>query len=115
MFLRLTTSGRKTGKPHLVELRFALADGKIYLSHDGKSSDWVKNLKKNAWVSVEVGSLTFDAIAKIVPTETPSRDVAIRVIHRKFKKPSDSQTAEERFSIATIVEVTPLLLHDPRK
>ncbi len=38
-FIYLITKGRKSGKDHEVELWFALSDGKIYLSHEGKHTD----------------------------------------------------------------------------
>ena len=65
-YIHLTTLGRKTGKPHEVELWFALGDGKLYLSHEGEHTDWMKNLAKNGKVSVKIGSLKFDVLAKIL-------------------------------------------------
>jgi len=65
-YIHLTTLGRKTGKPHEVELWFALGDGKLYLSHEGEHTDWMKNLTKNNKVSAKIGSLKLDASAEIL-------------------------------------------------
>jgi deazaflavin-dependent oxidoreductase (nitroreductase family) len=41
----LTTTGRVTGRPHEVEIWFAVADGVVYvLSGSGGRSDWCRNL-----------------------------------------------------------------------
>lgn len=41
----LTTTGRRTGKPHTVEIWFAVGGDVIYLlSGGGGSSDWCRNL-----------------------------------------------------------------------
>lgn len=63
-YIHLTVVGRKTGKPHEVELWFALSDGKVYLSHEGKHTDWMKNLAKNRQVTTKIGSLKFNATAR---------------------------------------------------
>ena len=65
-FAYLTTIGRKTGRPHRIEIWFALHDGRIYmLSGDGDRADWVKNIRKNGRVRIKVGSRTVEARARI--------------------------------------------------
>jgi deazaflavin-dependent oxidoreductase (nitroreductase family) len=57
----LTTVGRRSGKPHTIEIWFALSDGTLYLlSGAGDSADWVRNLRKTSAVRVRVGSRTVD-------------------------------------------------------
>ena len=46
-FIYLSTTGRITGKTHTVELWFAWRKGKVYLSHEGEQTDWMKNIQKN--------------------------------------------------------------------
>ena len=44
----LTTTGRKSGNAHEVEIWFGIQDGTLYLlSGGGDSADWVKNIKKS--------------------------------------------------------------------
>lgn len=66
-FSYLTTTGRKSGRPHEIEIWFGLEDATIYmLSGGGKKSDWVANLIAKPSVTVRIGDRTFNAIARIV-------------------------------------------------
>lgn len=51
----LTTTGRRTGRPHRIEIWYA-ADGDILylLAGGGGSSDWVRNLLAEPAVTVEI-------------------------------------------------------------
>src|SRR2546427_4300697 len=52
-YIRLETTGRKTGKPHHVLLRFVTAEGRIVVFPENNSAqDWVMNLKSNPNVRV---------------------------------------------------------------
>ena len=63
----LTTIGRVTGKPHEIEIWFAVDSGSIYLMSGGMDqSDWVKNLLKNPPVKVRIANHAFKATARIV-------------------------------------------------
>jgi deazaflavin-dependent oxidoreductase (nitroreductase family) len=65
-FAYLTTIGRKTGRTHRIEIWFAVADGHLYfLSGGGDKADWVKNIRKNGRVRVQVGTRTVAARARI--------------------------------------------------
>jgi deazaflavin-dependent oxidoreductase (nitroreductase family) len=65
-FAYLTTIGRKTGKPHRIEIWFAVAGRRLFLlSGGGDSADWVKNIRRNARVRIQVGSRTVAARARI--------------------------------------------------
>jgi deazaflavin-dependent oxidoreductase (nitroreductase family) len=57
-FCYLTTTGRRTGKPHTIEIWFALDQSTLFLlSGGGEDSDWVKNLQWEPAVSVRIGLL----------------------------------------------------------
>ncbi|MGI0091422.1 MAG: nitroreductase family deazaflavin-dependent oxidoreductase [Nitrososphaerales archaeon] len=107
-YIRLSTLGRKSGKPHIVELWFALADGKVYLSHEGKHTDWIKNVVKNERVDAKIGSVKFDALAKIVKEGAPSRDVGKKALYEKYYHPATKGVIDDWFSLSTVVELTPL-------
>src|SRR4029453_4300561 len=52
----LTTTGRVSGRPHTIEIWFALQDRTLYvLSGGGDRSDWVRNLLRHPEVSVRLG------------------------------------------------------------
>ena len=65
-FAYLTTIGRRTGRPHRIEIWFAIAGGRLFLlSGGGDKADWVKNIRKNGRVRVRVGTRSVAARARI--------------------------------------------------
>ncbi len=105
-FIYLTTRGRKTGKLHTVELWFALADGKIYLSHEGEQTDWMKNLRKTDSVSARIDSVKLDAKARIVG-EGSSRELGKKALYEKYYKPASKEVIDDWFELSTVIELTP--------
>jgi deazaflavin-dependent oxidoreductase (nitroreductase family) len=70
-FAYLTTIGRKTGKPHRIEIWFAVDGRRLFLlSGGGDSADWVKNIRRNARVRIRVGSRTVASRARIARAGT---------------------------------------------
>lgn len=66
-FAYLTTTGRKSGRPHRIEIWFALENGLIYmLSGGGDRADWVQNIKKDGKVRIQIRTRTAAARARIV-------------------------------------------------
>ena len=83
-FCYLTTIGRKTGKPHTIEVWFARENGILYLlSGGGASADWVRNLRKTPAVHVRIGSRTVAAKAREV-TATDEDALARRLLDEKY-------------------------------
>lgn len=80
--VEITTTGRKTGKPHARPVWFVVEDGKIVVQagKEGKS-DWYRNLKKNPTVTVRQGEYQFRTRA--VPVEDAKR---VDAIHQLFLK-----------------------------
>jgi deazaflavin-dependent oxidoreductase (nitroreductase family) len=65
-FAYLTTFGRRTGRPHRIEIWFAVDGGRLYLlSGGGDRADWVKNIRKKGDVRIQVGTRTVSARARI--------------------------------------------------
>ena len=83
-----------------------LGDGKLYLSHEGKHTDWMKNVAKNGKVSAKIGSLKFDASAKILK-KGRSRDIGARALYEKYYQPAKKEVIDDWFSLSTVVELTP--------
>jgi deazaflavin-dependent oxidoreductase (nitroreductase family) len=66
-FCYLTTTGRITGRPHEIEIWFALVPERraLYvLSGGGYRSDWVKNLRRNPEVTVRIADERFAGLAR---------------------------------------------------
>ena len=58
--VEITTTGRKSSKPHTKPVWFVYDQGHFYLQSgkEGKS-DWYLNLKKNPQLSLKIGALSF--------------------------------------------------------
>ena len=106
-YVYLTTQGRKTRKSHTVELWFALAGDKIYLSHEGERTDWMKNALMNKKVGVRIGSLNLDAVARIAEEGSTSREEGKRSLYEKYYGPTTKDKLDDWFSLSTVIELTP--------
>jgi deazaflavin-dependent oxidoreductase (nitroreductase family) len=83
-FCYLTTTGRKSGRPHEIEIWFGMNEATIYmLSGNGRSSDWVANLKANPSVAVRIGDHTFQGSARAV-SEKREDGLARRLLLEKY-------------------------------
>ncbi len=86
-FCYVTTVGRRTGRPHTVELWFA-ADGRtLYLLAGSHRCDWVRNLEANHHVGVRLAGQHYPAVARLVESGTDEDRVARRLILAKYEKP----------------------------
>jgi deazaflavin-dependent oxidoreductase (nitroreductase family) len=83
-FCYLTTRGRVSGRPHRIEIWFALDGDTLYLLSGGReSSDWVKNLRTTPEVTAELGGEIFAGHARIVAE--PDEDQRARtLVHDKY-------------------------------
>jgi len=69
-FLYLTTTGRKTGRPHEIEIWFVASGGNLYvLAEHFRKAQWVKNIERNARVRVRIGGREASAIARVLDSE----------------------------------------------
>lgn len=82
----LTTRGRKTGKPHQIEIWFGMNGRSIYLLSGGMDkSDWVRNLRKDPNVAVRISEHNFLATARIV-TDKAEESQARELLADKYKE-----------------------------
>jgi deazaflavin-dependent oxidoreductase (nitroreductase family) len=80
----LTTTGRHTGRPHRIEIWFALSNGVVYLlSGAGDRSDWVRNLTISPDVGIEIGGEQRTRRARIV-TDPDENEAARRLLVGKY-------------------------------
>jgi len=88
-FCYLTTTGRVTGRPHTIEIWFALHEHTLYmLSGGGVNADWVKNLLHSPEVTVRIQGVHFTGRGRIV--EQAEEDaLARRILVAKYQ-PRDS-------------------------
>ena len=63
-YLYLTTSGRKTGLPHEIEIWFVVHGGSFYVfAEQFHRAQWVRNIARNPRVRVRVGDSDLEASA----------------------------------------------------
>jgi deazaflavin-dependent oxidoreductase (nitroreductase family) len=81
----VTTTGRVTGRPHRIEIWFGLHGQTMYLlAGEGQKSDWVKNMRVQPVVTVEVGKRTFSAKSRLVSDEHEDA-LARRLLATKYQ------------------------------
>jgi deazaflavin-dependent oxidoreductase (nitroreductase family) len=81
----LTTTGRRSGEPHRIEIWFALVDGVVYLlSGGGDRSDWVRNLEISPDVVLEIGGEKRMTKARLV-ADREEVVLARRVLVEKYR------------------------------
>ena len=106
-FIRITTRGRKTGRPHEVELWFAFADGKIFLSHEGELTDWMKNIEANQKVSGKIGSVRFESSGRLVKKGDAARELGEKALYEKYYGKAGREVIEDWFSLSSLIEIIP--------
>jgi deazaflavin-dependent oxidoreductase (nitroreductase family) len=106
LFLYLTTTGRRSGRPHRIEIWFAAHRGKLYLMSGGRDrSDWVKNLQGNARVSVELAGEHHMGTARVLEPGTAEDRLARELLVTKYE-PVEHDSLEDwgRASLPVAIE-----------
>jgi deazaflavin-dependent oxidoreductase (nitroreductase family) len=103
--MRLTSIGRKTGRVHTVTIWFALRDGKVYLSHEGEETDWMKNIKKNSRVHFEIGGERFSGRARYLERDTPEAVTAKTSLYEKYYGKAGSEIIDDWFSLSNLLVI----------
>jgi deazaflavin-dependent oxidoreductase (nitroreductase family) len=84
--LYLTTIGRRTGLPRQVEIWFVVYGEHCYLFAEmGEAADWVKNIRRNPNVTVQVGEWQLDATARVLDRQADRKlweQVAVMATHK---------------------------------
>jgi deazaflavin-dependent oxidoreductase (nitroreductase family) len=104
-YVYLTTRGRKTGNPHTVELWFANAGEKIYLSQEGAYTDWMKNILKDNRVEFRIGKVQFRGNARIAESGEIF-ELGKHALYLKYYGKADEDTIDDWFSESTIIEIS---------
>ena len=104
-FIHLTTNGRKSGKSHTVELWFAANGHRVYLSHEGEETDWMKNIKKNKEVKFEIGGKEFIGEAHLLKGQTEEGWKGKVALYEKYYGKADKEVIEDWFSLSKLVSV----------
>ncbi|MBV9230189.1 MAG: nitroreductase family deazaflavin-dependent oxidoreductase [Chloroflexi bacterium] len=105
-FCDLTTTGRVTGRPHTIEIWFALNGQTLYMLSGGRErSDWVKNALRHPEVQVRIGETVFTGQARLV-RDAEEDALARRLVFGKYApRSSDDLVDWSRTSLPVVVEL----------
>ncbi len=100
-----------SGRPHRIEIWFALRGRTVYLLAGGReSADWVRNLVSTPEVTVEIGDRTWHGVARVLdPEHQPNHQedaLARRLVVEKYA-PRDPSDLDEwgRTSLAIAIAI----------
>ena len=89
-FCYITTTGRRTGNPHCVEIWFAAEPGSrtIYVLAGGRErADFVRNAVVQPRVTVRLGDEEVGATARVLEPRTDEDALARRLVLEKYQAP----------------------------
>lgn len=102
-FAYLTTIGRRTGRPHRIEIWFGVQDGRMYLLAGGRErSDWVRNIQANPQVTVELGGETHAGVARVLQAGTVEDQRTRELLVGKYRQ-GDNLDEWGRTSLAVVI------------
>jgi len=101
--IHLTTIGRKTTKPHEVELWFAVNQGRVYLSHEGEETDWMKNIRKSGDVTFEIAGKHFTGTACLLENDGKEAWEGKVALYDKYYGKAPKETIEDWFSLSKLL------------
>jgi deazaflavin-dependent oxidoreductase (nitroreductase family) len=90
----LTTTGRISGRPHQIEIWFAIEDSTLYLLSGNHKSDWVRNLRAQPAVNVRIAQHRFAGLARLVEAEREEL-VARHRVAEKYQEWEEDKTLSE--------------------
>ncbi|MBV9410401.1 MAG: nitroreductase family deazaflavin-dependent oxidoreductase [Acidimicrobiia bacterium] len=91
-FCYLTTTGRRTGQPHTIEIWFAVQGGRLYLMSGGREkADWVRNIQAQASITVRIGDKELAGNARVVQAGTDEDALARRLLLGKYEPPGSDE------------------------
>jgi deazaflavin-dependent oxidoreductase (nitroreductase family) len=106
-FCYLTTTGRVTGRPHEIEIWFALVaetDTLYMLSGGGDRSDWVKNLRHNPEVEVRISGKRLGGHAREA-RDAEEDELARRLLVEKYESSSGRLENWRRTALPVVVDL----------
>jgi deazaflavin-dependent oxidoreductase (nitroreductase family) len=105
-FCYLTTAGRISGRPHTIEIWFALHEQTLYLLSGGRDkSDWVKNALQTPTVQMKINNTIFNGTARLI-TGTEEDALARKIVFEKYvPRSSDDLVDWSRTSLPIAIDI----------
>jgi len=107
-FCYLTTTGRVTGRPHEIEIWFALVPETrtLYMLSGGRDrSDWVRNLRRDPGVTVRIAGEEFDGLAREA-RDAEEDELARRLLVEKYESSPGSLANWRRSALPVAVDLS---------
>ena len=107
-FCYLTTTGRVSGRPHEIEIWFALVPERraLYmLSGGGDRSDWVKNLRRDPDVEVRIAGERYSGRAREA-RDAEEDELARRLLVEKYESSPGHLENWRRSALPVVVDLT---------
>ncbi len=105
-FCYLTTIGRISGRPHTIEIWFALHEQTLYLLSGGRDkSDWVKNALQTPTVQMKINNTIFSGTTRLI-TGTEEDALARKIVLEKYvPRSSDDLVDWSQTSLPIAVDI----------
>ncbi|MDA4125270.1 MAG: methyltransferase domain-containing protein [Thaumarchaeota archaeon] len=101
-YVRLVTTGRKTGKPHPVLVRYVMYGGRmVVFPQVGTGQDWVANLERNSSLTVTGGNSRWKGQARFVRVNS-LKDPVLGAFTRKY---GEVEVRKRYWGQSTYVEI----------
>jgi deazaflavin-dependent oxidoreductase (nitroreductase family) len=98
-FCYLTTIGRRSGRPHEIEIWYARQGDTLYmLAGAGRSADWVRNIEAHALATVRIGDVSFEAVGRVLDGFADADEAALasQLVFDKYQPGYDGSLLEWR-------------------
>ena len=106
-FCYLTTTGRVTGRPHTVEIWFALHGSTLYMLSGGLDrADWVRNALRQPQVSIKIRDVVFEGLARRVKNDDEEALVR-KLLFDKYSPTDDDLEEWARTSLPMAFDLSP--------
>jgi deazaflavin-dependent oxidoreductase (nitroreductase family) len=106
-FCYLTTTGRRSGQSHTIEIWFAARGRSIYLMSGGRDrADWIRNMQADPRVDVRIGDTQYQGTARVLTPVDDEDAVARRLLLEKYQPPgSDELESWGRSALPVAVDI----------
>ena len=106
-FCYVTTTGRRTGRPHRIEIWYAADGDHIYLlAGGGRRSDWVQNLLADPAVVVELDGEVLRAAARVLPDGREAERARDLVYEKYAPRSGDDLTGWRQRALPVAIDLT---------
>jgi len=104
-FCYLTTTGRRSGELHRIEIWFVGHDDGAYLLSNSRDADWYRNLEARPEVSLEIAGERRETTARPVAGDDPANDVVRPGMVQKYQDTYRSEDLTDWSREASLVRI----------